>query len=96
MTHAPPTNQSELGPALPHIATVPSSPAGPGPGATVQLKNGWMSRATFGWRINSIGHVSGRGRNYAIAILSQNNPSMPYGITTAESISRVIWRDLAP
>jgi len=70
--------------------------AGPGPGTSVQLKNGWLPRNTFGWRINSIGHVSGRGRNYAIAILSQNNPSMPDGITTAESISRVIWRDLAP
>ena len=70
--------------------------AGPRPGTTVQLKNGWLPRDTFGWRINSIGHVSGQGRNYAIAILSQNNPSMPYGITTAESISRVIWRDLAP
>ena len=49
----------------------------------MQLKNGWLPRDTFGWRINSIGHVNGQGRNYAIAILSQNNPGMAYGITTA-------------
>ncbi len=70
--------------------------AGPGPGGSVQLKNGWLPRSTFGWRINSIGHVAASGRDYAVAILSQANPTMNYGITTVESISRVVWRDLAP
>jgi beta-lactamase class A len=65
-------------------------------GATVQLKNGWLQRTTdLKWRINSIGHVLGGGRDYAIAVLSSNNPSMDYGIDTVQGVSRIVYRTLA-
>jgi hypothetical protein len=32
----------------------------------------------------------------ALVVLTQDNPSMPYGITTVEAIARVINRDLNP
>ncbi len=35
------------------------------------LKNGWLPRATHGWRIHSIGVFTGGGRSYRLAVLSQ-------------------------
>ena len=64
-------------------------------GVTVELKNGWLPRRTHGWRINSIGHVTGQGRDYVIAILSQDNATMSGGVRTAEDVSGVVWRTLA-
>lgn len=59
-------------------------------GATVALKNGWLS-VPGGWEINSIGHVAGSGRNYVVAILSSGNPSQAYGIQTLDTLSQIIW-----
>ncbi len=61
---------------------------------TVQLKNGWLRLNRGRWRVHSIGHVAGAGRNYLISILSSKNPSFTYGRTTVEGISRIVWRDL--
>ena len=33
---------------------------------------------------------------YSIVVLSMDNPTMSYGITTVEAIARVIHRDLNP
>lgn len=63
--------------------------------ATVALKNGWLPRPS-GWVINSIGWVSGSGRNYTIAILSNQDPGEQYGIDTAKALSGLIWNALAP
>lgn len=71
-------------------------PAGTPRGVTIHVKNGWLSRATHGWRINSIGSFSGHGRTYAIVVLTQDNPSMVYGITTVEKVARVVHKDLNP
>ena len=57
---------------------------------TVALKNGWLPR-TGGWVINSIGHVSGGTRDYAIAVLTSGDPTMSYGITTVENVSGMSW-----
>ncbi len=61
MTHAPPTNQSELGPALPHIATVPSSPT-PVIRHQLQMKirmktriTGCRPRVPTSWHPSSVG-----------------------------------------
>ena len=71
--------------------------AGPGVEDTVALKNGWLplpdDRA---WRINSIGWVHGDGRNYVIAVLTDHNPSMSYGVDTVETVSRMVWNELGP
>ena len=69
-------------------------PAGAPTGLTVHVKNGWLPLATHGWRIHSIGCFTGRGGGYSIVVLTQDNPTMAYGITTIETIARVINRDL--
>ena len=63
---------------------------------TVHVKNGWLPRATHGWRIHSIGTFTGRGGGYSIVVLTQDNPTMAYGIDTIEAIARAINRDLNP
>lgn len=71
-------------------------PAGAPRQVMVHVKNGWLPRATHGWRINSIGFFTWPKGRYTIAVLSQDNPTMSYGITTVEAIARVIHRDLNP
>lgn len=69
-------------------------PAGAPPGLTVHVKNGWLPLARHGWRIHSIGAFTGHGGNYSIVVLTQNNPTMAYGITTIERIAKAINHDL--
>jgi beta-lactamase class A len=71
-------------------------PAGAPTSLTVHVKNGWLPRATHGWRIHSIGGFTGHGRSYGIVVLTQDNPTMAYGITTIEAIARAIHHDLNP
>jgi hypothetical protein len=71
-------------------------PAGAPTSLTVHVKNGWLPRLTHGWRIHSIGCFTGRGGGYSIVVLTQDNPTMAYGITTIEAIAKVINRDLNP
>jgi beta-lactamase class A len=82
------------------MRSVPASqrwgvPAGAPAGTTVANKNGWLPRATKGWRINSIGYVTGRGHRYVIAILSDTNPSMGTGISRIQKVTKTIHRTLA-
>ena len=71
-------------------------PAGAPTTLTVHVKNGWLPLLTHGWRINSIGTFTGRGGGYSIVVLTQDNPTMAYGIATIEAIAKVINRDLNP
>jgi hypothetical protein len=71
-------------------------PAGAPRTVTVHVKNGWLPRATHGWRINSIGSFTWSKGWYSIVVLSQDNPTMSYGITSVEAMARVIHRDLNP
>jgi hypothetical protein len=48
-----------------------------------------------GWHVHSIGCFTGRHGSYSI-VLTQDNPSMTYGIRTIEAIATVIHRDLNP
>src|SRR5580658_11003487 len=68
--------------------------AGAPRGLTAHVKNGWLPLATHGWRIHSIGDFTGRGGGYSIVVLTQDNPSMSYGIDTIEAIAKEINRDL--
>ncbi|MCW2938304.1 MAG: secreted protein [Actinomycetia bacterium] len=72
------------------------TPYGHPAGVTVHVKNGWLPRATHGWRINSLGTFNGGGRDYMIALLSTDNPSESYGITSLQRVARVIHHDLNP
>lgn len=72
------------------------TPAGTPAHVTVHVKNGWLPRATHGWRIHSLGTFAGSGHDYMMAVLSQDNGSMSYGVTTVERVARVVHRDLNP
>jgi beta-lactamase class A len=71
-------------------------PVGAPASLTVHVKNGWLPRATHGWRIHSIGCFTGHGGSYSIIVLTQDNPTMAYGIATIEAIARAINHDLHP
>jgi hypothetical protein len=60
----------------------------------VAIKNGWLplTSADDDWQINSIGWVSGRGRDYLIAVLTTGDPSEQYGINTIDALSAIVWR----
>ncbi|PWI18247.1 hypothetical protein DI272_31970 [Streptomyces sp. Act143] len=61
----------------------------------VHVKNGWLQRSTHGWRIHSVGTFKGGGHDYMITVLTQDNSTMNYGITTIQGVAKVIHRDLA-
>jgi beta-lactamase class A len=63
---------------------------------TVALKNGWLplNEAGTDWQINSVGWVSGLGRDYLIAVLSTGNPTERYGIDTVGWLSGAVWKQL--
>ena len=63
---------------------------------TVALKNGWLplDTADTDWQINSVGWISGQGRNYLMAVLSTGNPSEQYGIDTIDQLAAMVWNRL--
>ncbi|HUN31941.1 MAG TPA: serine hydrolase [Trebonia sp.] len=67
-------------------------------GVTVALKNGWSSlnASNSDWQVNSVGWVSGDGRNYLMAVLSTGAPSEQYGIDTLNHLGALTWAALAP
>lgn len=71
-------------------------PAGAPADLTVHVKNGWLPLATHGWRIHSIGCFTGHHRGYIIVALTEDNPTMTYGITTIQRVAEVIHRQLNP
>lgn len=64
--------------------------------ATVALKNGWLplTDADDDWQINSIGWISGAGRDYLIAVLTTGDPTEQYGIDTIDELSAIVWRKM--
>jgi hypothetical protein len=63
-------------------------------GVTVALKDGWLplDAAATNWQVNSVGWVSGDGRDYLIAVLSTGNPTEQYGIATISALSSLVWK----
>jgi beta-lactamase class A len=63
---------------------------------TVALKNGWLPLRGIGsdWQINSVGWVSGGGRNYLMAVLSTGNPTEQYGIDTIDQLAAMVWQHM--
>jgi hypothetical protein len=61
---------------------------------TVALKNGWLPLHGTGsdWQVNSVGWISGGGRNYLMAVLSTGNPSEQYGIDTIDELAATVWQ----
>jgi beta-lactamase class A len=60
---------------------------------TVALKNGWLPLDGSGadWQINSVGWISGQGRDYLMAVLTTGNPSEQYGIDTISQLGAFVW-----
>jgi hypothetical protein len=69
--------------------------AGVTAGSTVALKNGWLPLDAGGWQVNSIGYVAGAGRNYVIAVLTDDDTEAN-GIDFIQGLSGLIWQALAP
>lgn len=69
---------------------------GVGPRATVALKDGWLPLNDAGtdWQVNSIGWISGGGRDYLVAVLTTGNPTEQYGIDTIGRLSAIIWKSM--
>jgi beta-lactamase class A len=67
-------------------------------GVTVALKNGWLplGGGSSDWQVNSVGWVSGDGRDYLMAAFSAGNPSEQYGIDTLNHLGAMVWGSLAP
>jgi Beta-lactamase enzyme family len=59
------------------------------------LKNGWLPDPVR-WVINSIGIFTGHHRNYRIAVLTRDNPTMDYGVDTIQDVAEVINHELNP
>jgi len=64
---------------------------------TVALKNGWLplNSANNNWQINSVGWISGSGRDYLIAVLTTGNPTEQYGIDTIDQLAAMVWNEMA-
>ncbi|MFF0157536.1 serine hydrolase [Streptomyces sp. NPDC005263] len=71
------------------------TPYGVPSGVSVAVKNGWLQRASNGWRVHSIGAFKGGGHDYMITVLSQGNSTMNYGISTIQGVAKVVHKDLA-
>lgn len=66
---------------------------GVGSYGTAQVKNGWLPYGGA-WRINSIGRVTGSGRNYTLAIM-QKLPTMASGTSVANRVASAVYQQLA-
>ncbi|MDN3293806.1 serine hydrolase [Streptomyces ficellus] len=72
------------------------TPAGAPSTAKIHVKNGWLPRATHGWRVHSIGAFTGTAHNYQITVLTHDNAAMNDGVDTIQAVARVIHADLNP
>jgi beta-lactamase class A len=59
-------------------------------GAGVALKNGWLPLNGI-WTVNSIGWIDGDGRDYLIAVLTDDDPGEGYGMASISMISQAAW-----
>ncbi|MFJ8631597.1 serine hydrolase [Streptomyces sp. NPDC093568] len=71
------------------------TPYGAPSGVSVAVKNGWLRRATQGWRVHSVGAFKGRGHDYTITVLTHGSDTLNYGIATIQGVAEAIHKDLA-
>jgi Beta-lactamase enzyme family len=69
--------------------------AGVGSGSTVAIKNGWLPLDSGGWQVNSVGYIDGQGRDYVIAVLTDDDTEAN-GINFIQGLSGLIWQALVP
>lgn len=61
--------------------------------AYTETKNGWGPMSN-GYRLNSMGRVTGGGRNYTMAILTRSPQGFAYGKTTINGLSTIVHQAL--
>lgn len=58
----------------------------------VEMKDGWVILSNDNlWRVNSVGHVKGEGRDYILTILTGKNRTMGAGVTRCNDISKAVY-----
>jgi beta-lactamase class A len=67
---------------------------GVSPGNTVALKNGWLPLTKTDWQVDSIGWISGPGRDYVLAVLTTGSPTEAYGIATIDAVAGAVYSAL--
>ncbi|MYY13001.1 hypothetical protein GT204_29965 [Streptomyces sp. SID4919] len=72
------------------------APAGAPSSTKIHVKNGWLPRATLGWRVHSLGAFQGGGRDYYLTVLTHGNSNMNYGVATIQAVAKAVHKDLAP
>ncbi|MDH6116005.1 hypothetical protein ABH930_002132 [Kitasatospora sp. GAS204A] len=70
------------------------TPFGAPASISVHVKNGWLPRATHGWRVHSLGIFTGPGKEYRMAVLTEDNTTESDGIDTIQAIAQAVHRDL--
>ncbi|MEY9848957.1 hypothetical protein ABH940_006061 [Streptacidiphilus sp. BW17] len=70
------------------------TPYGTPAGVAAHNKNGWLPRATLGWRVHSIGVFTSKTKDYRMVVLTDNQSTMDYGITTIERVALAVHDDL--
>ncbi|MFE3494788.1 serine hydrolase [Streptomyces sp. NPDC059175] len=68
--------------------------AGAPSSAVLHVKNGWLSRATHGWRVHGLGAFTGHGHDYTITVLTHDNKTMAAGVATTEAVASAIHKGL--
>jgi hypothetical protein len=58
-------------------------------GLTVRTKNGWGPMAD-GYRVNTVGHVLGDGRDHSMAVLGTSPLGFSYGRTTVSRLAELV------
>ncbi len=72
------------------------TPAGVPRRFRVHVKNGWLPLPGLGWIINSLGVFTLPGHSYTMAVLTDRNSGMGYGIGTVEDVATAVNRGLNP
>ncbi|GHI07532.1 hypothetical protein AQI88_24815 [Streptomyces cellostaticus] len=72
------------------------TPAGAPSTVTVHVKNGWLQRSTHGWRVHSLGTFNGGGHDYMMSVLTWDDSTMDYGVTTIQNVAKAVHKDLVP
>lgn len=58
----------------------------------VEMKDGWVVLSNDNlWRVNSVGHVKGNGRDYILTILTGKNRTMDAGVSRCNAVSKSVY-----
>ncbi|WBB68244.1 serine hydrolase [Micromonospora sp. WMMD812] len=70
--------------------------AAAGRGESIELKNGWMTRANQGdrWTVNSVGRITGTRTDVTVAVLTRGHTTLSQGIAFVEKIAKLIRAQL--